>query len=376
MAHAYTPGLRVTERTIIRKTRVLPIPGEVLVKQGDDVDASTVVAKTDLPGKVQTINVINTLSIMPEEIGQYMLKREGDPIEKGEPIAENRPFIRWFKTQIKSPIDGTVESVSNITGQVMLREPPRPLELRAYVDSRVVEVIGREGVVVETTAAFLQGIFGVGGEIVGVLAMGVENPEDVLTPDRIVEEHRDKIVVGGSFVESATFERAQAVGVRGIVAGGIHDKTLKDLLGYDLGVAITGTEQIPFTLILTEGFGKIAMARKTFDLLASRVGSKASISGATQIRAGVIRPEIIIPEVESGGEEIGGAEQWEREALQEGDPVRVIREPYFGRIGKVGALPSELQKIASGSLARVLEVTFPDGETVTVPRANVEIIED
>jgi len=376
MAHAYTPGLRVTERTIVRKTRVLPIPGEVLVGEGEEVDASTVVAKTDLPGKVQTVNIINVLSIMPEEIGQYMLKQEGDSVKRDEPIAENKPFIRWFRAQVKSPIDGTVESVSDITGQVMLRESPRPLELQAYVDGRVVEEIGREGVVVETTAAFLQGIFGVGGEIVGVLAMGVEDPEDVLTPDRIVEEHRDKIVIGGSFVESTTFERAQAVGVRGIVAGGIHDKTLKDLLGYDLGVAITGTEQIPFTLILTEGFGKIAMARKTFDLLAARVGSKASISGATQIRAGVIRPEIVIPEVESSGEEIKGAEQWEREALQEGDPVRVIREPYFGRIGKVNALPSELQKIASGSLARVLEVTFPHGETATVPRANVEIIED
>jgi len=376
MAHAYTPGLRVTERTVIRKTRVLPINGDVLAKAGEAVDASTVVAKTDLPGKVRTINVINVLSIMPEEIGHYMLKGEGDPVKRDEPIAENKPFIRWFRAQVKSPIDGTVENISDVTGQVMLREPPRPLELQAYVDGHVVEVIGSEGVVVETTAAFLQGIFGVGGEKVGVLAMGVENPEDVLTPDRIAEEHRDKIVVGGSFVESATFERAQALGVRGIVAGGLHDKTLKDLLGYDLGVAITGTEQIPFALILTEGFGKIAMARKTFDLLASREGQKASISGATQIRAGVIRPEIIIPEVEPAGQEIKVREEWEREALQEGDPVRVIREPYFGRIGKVCALPSELKQIASGSLARVLEVTFPEGETVTVPRANVEIIED
>jgi len=166
------------------------------------------------------------------------------------------------------------------------------------------------------------------------------------------------------------------MGVRGIVVGGFHDKSLKNLLGYDLGVAITGTEQIGFTLILTEGFGKIAMARKTFDLLALKEGQKASISGATQIRAGVIRPEIIIPDPSLKTEDIATTEQWEREALQEGDPIRVIREPYFGRIGRVSALPSELQRIASGSWARVLGVTFPDGEAVTVPRANVEIIEE
>ncbi|MCD6334573.1 MAG: hypothetical protein J7M27_04500 [Candidatus Latescibacteria bacterium] len=375
MAHAYTPGLRVTEKTIIRKKRVLPIPGEVLVKEGDAVDASTVVAKTDLPGKVRTINIVNALGIIPEEIREYMLKGEGDPVEKDEPIAENKPFLKWFKTQVKSPITGTVENISEVTGQIIMRESPEPLKLLAYVDGRVIEVIGREGVVVETVAAFVQGIFGVGGETVGPLAMAVSDPEEVLTPDRITEAHRGKIVVGGSFVESAAFGQAQKIGVRGIVVGGFHDKSLKDLLGYDLGVAITGTEQIAFTLILTEGFGKIAMARKTFDLLASKEGQKTSISGATQIRAGVIRPEIVIPDPSLKAEDVATTEQWEREAMQEGDPIRVIREPYFGRIGEISALPSELQQIASGSRARVLEVAFPDGETVTVPRANVEIIE-
>ncbi|MFH1008760.1 MAG: hypothetical protein V1800_14890 [Candidatus Latescibacterota bacterium] len=375
MAHAYTPGLRVTEKTLIRKKRMLPIPGEVLAKAGDKVDASTVVAKTDLPGKARTLNIVNALSIMPEEIREFMLKQAGDSVEKGEPLAENKPFIRWFKTRVQSPITGTVENISEITGQIILRESSEPLELRAFVDGHVTEVIGREGVVVETVAAFMQGIFGVGGETVGPLAMVVSDPAEVLTPERITEAHRGKIVVGGSFVESATFEQAKKMGVRGIVVGGFHDKSLKDLLGYDLGVAITGAEQIAFTLILTEGFGKIAMAKKTFDLLASKEGHKASISGATQIRAGVIRPEIIIPDPNLRPQDIPATEQWEREAMQQGDPIRVIREPYFGRIGQVSALPFELQQIASGSRTRVLEVLFPDGEIVTVPRANVEIIE-
>jgi len=60
-------------------------------------------------------------------------------------------------------------------------------------------------------------------------------------------------------------------------------------------VEATGTEQVGFTLILTEGFGSIPMAGKTFALLSAHAGQPASISGATQIRAGVIRPEIIIP---------------------------------------------------------------------------------
>ena len=376
MAHAYTPGLRVTEKTIVRKRRILPIPGEVLVKLGDRVRASDVVAKTDLPGGVRTVNVIHMLGIIPEEIRQFMLKQEGEHVEEGEPIAENKPFIKWFKTRVRAPITGTVESISEITGQVLLREPSKPLELPAYIDGEVVEVMEREGVTVQTVASFLQGIFGVGGETAGILTMAVQSPNEVLSADKITEAHRGKIVVGGSFAERATFDRAKEVGVRGIVVGGLDDRSLKDLLGYDLGVAITGTEDIGFTLILTEGFGKISMARKTFHLLRSKEGQKASINGATQIRAGVIRPEIIIPDLTARVEEVRTTETWEREALKEGDPVRVIREPYFGQIGTVKALPHALQQIESGSLARVLEVTFPNGKSVTVPRANVEIIEE
>jgi hypothetical protein len=58
-----------------------------------------------------------------------------------------------------------------------------------------------------------------------------------------------------------------------------------------------------------------------------------------------------------------------------GDSVRIIRDPSFGRIGEVSALPSDLRQIETESLVRVLEVSFPDKTRAIVPRANVEIIE-
>lgn len=58
-----------------------------------------------------------------------------------------------------------------------------------------------------------------------------------------------------------------------------------------------------------------------------------------------------------------------------GAPVRVIREPEFGSLGTVATLPSEPALLASESKARVVTVKLSRGETVTVPRANVELIE-
>jgi len=62
--------------------------------------------------------------------------------------------------------------------------------------------------------------------------------------------------------------------------------------------------------------------------------------------------------------------------LAVGTPIRVIREPYFGRLGTVTALPSELVEVESGTLVRVLSTRLENGDIVTVPRANVEIIEE
>lgn len=142
--------------------------------------------------------------------------------------------------------------------------------------------------------------------------------------------------------------------------------------GYDIGVAITGHEPIPFTLIVTEGFGTISMAKRTFQLLKSLQGQVASINGATQIRAGVIRPEVIVPLKNAVALQVSSAESG---LLDKGTPIRVIREPYFGILGTVTGLPSELTQVESETWVRVLNAKLADGRDVTVPRANVEIIE-
>lgn len=372
MAHSYTPGLTVTDHALIHRRRMLPLPGKVLVGIGDRVRADHVVAQAELPGKVFPLNLANQLSIAPDEIKDYLIKKEGEAVQQDDILAENKPLLKWFKTEIRSPVTGTIESISTVTGQVLLREPPRVLKLLAYVDGTIAETVPQQGVVVQTRCSLVQGIFGIGGETSGEIVMGVKAPDEPLTPSHLTAEMKGKVVVGGSFLSADAMKQAKAVGVAGLVVGGIHDEDLRALLGYDLGVAITGTEQVGFTLILTEGFGTIPMAAKTFKLLSAHAGRQASISGATQIRAGVIRPELIIPRPE--GDE-GNSAQTGRDGIRIGDPVRIIRDPLFGRIGDVSGLPSELTKIPTESHVRVLEVTLSDGTRVVVPRTNIEVIE-
>ena len=376
MAHAYTPGLKVTEGMTIEKERRLPLEGEVLVEAGATVKAEDVVAKADLPGNVQLLNVANLLSVPPNEIAEYMLKPVGEPVSKDEIIATTKGLFGLFKSQARSPIDGTIEAVSDVTGQVILREPPIPVEVKAYTDGTVTETVPTEGVTVETYGTYIQGIFGVGGETVGDLVIVAKSSSDDLTAEQILSEHRDSILVGGSLVTTDAIQKAIQHGVRGIIAGGIDDADLRELLGYELGVAITGSEEIGITLVITEGFGRVAMAEQTFTLLKARQWMKTSINGATQIRAGVVRPEIVIPleltDAGSASDDTDGAAEG---ILEVGSSVRIIREPYFGQLGRVTELPVELQNLETEARVRVLRVELENGEQTTLPRANVETIE-
>lgn len=373
MAHAYTPGLKVTERQVVKKQRILPLKGEVIVKVGDQVNPDDVVARTHLPGNVVPLNVANKLGVVQDDLGEVMVKKEGDPIKEGEVIAHKKAFIKWFSSDCKATITGTLESISTVTGQVLQRGEPIPVEVKAYVRGKVTEVIPEEGVVVECNASFIQGIFGIGGETYGNIKIAVPDNKTVLTDDLITEDMAGQVVIGGSLVTADALKKAIKIGVKGIVAGGFGDKDLRDFLGYDIGVAITGSETIGVTLVVTEGFGQIDMANKTFDLLKRHEGEMACINGATQIRAGVIRPEVVIPK--DGDAEAVATDSDEIHGLDTGTLLRVIRHPYFGKLGKVTDLPSPLHVLESESKARVLEVEFEDGTRAIVPRANVEMIE-
>lgn len=376
MAHAYTPGLRTSLCASILKKRVLSLVGEVVVKKGQKVLAEDVIATAKMPGNVHIINVINQLGITPAEVKEYMLKKEGEAVKKGEVIAETKPLIKFFKTKVLSPAEGVIENISDVTGQVILREPPKTIELRAYIDGVIQEVIENLGAEIFTYATFVQGIFGIGGERWGLLDFAVSSPDEVLTEDKIKKDFRDKIVVGGSQATLEALNKAREIGVKGIIVGGVDAQDIVKILGYDIGVAITGHENIDFTLILTEGFGRIPMAKRTFEILYARRGKKASINGATQIRAGVMRPEIIISLDASEIKDVKDV-GYERGSLKVNDIVRIIREPYFGKIGYVKSLPPELLPIETESKVRVLEVELMENkQVVVVPRANVEIMEE
>jgi len=371
--YAYTPGLKIKRYTEVVKVRKLPLKGKVLVNLGDVLSYDDTVAKTTVLGDPVFVKCSQILDVEPEELMRYVVVDEKDFVKKDDVLAKYEALFGLLKKQVCSPIDGVVESISGLTGQIIVRGDPKPVEINAYIPGKIVDVMPEEGAVVETSATFIQGIFGIGGEKHGKLKVLVESPEEVLTEEAISDEEKGCVIIGGSEVTPAALKHAMDVGVTGVVVGGVEHSCLVEFLGREIGVGITGEEDIPMSLIITEGFGRMTMSRKTFNLLKQFEGHTACINGSTQIRAGVMRPEIIIPRQE---ESESSSEVEISAGIMPGTQVRIIAEPYFGAIGKVTILPVDLQEIETESAVRVLDVELEDGEIIQVPRANVEIIEE
>ncbi|MBI4249058.1 MAG: hypothetical protein HY611_06100 [Elusimicrobia bacterium] len=245
----------------------------------------------------------------------------------------------------------------------MIREAPQVLRLSAHVGGVVTEVIEGWGAVVETFGARIQGAYGVGGETHGPLHI-----TDALTP-----EDRGKILVVDAPAGAALLQRAAAAGVAGLILGGLPDADLAAFLGEELDPSVSGAQTSAMTIVLTEGFGRLAIAGPTLRLLKNFEGAEASLSGHTHIRAGTVRPEIILARTPSRLPAAAAAAP--EPAPPVGRRIRILRGPEAWKIARVAAAPKAPQTIDTESPVRVFDALLEDGRICRVPRANVEFLE-
>ncbi len=376
MGTAYTPGLTVSADAVVRKLRRLPLAGEMLVSVGDSVEARTPVARALLPGDLVTVRVADELGVEPSELPDVLKTAVGAEVVGGDVLAEMKGLFGLFTSRVRAPGSGTVEYASTATGHIGIRCAPTPVEVTAFVRGTVAEVRAPDSVVIETRGARVQGVFGVGGETTGTVACPARGASEPLRAADLPPDLAGRIVVGGAWAERGAWRALAEQGAAGLVVGSLRDSDLREYLGYDLGLAITGHEDVPYTVIVTEGFGRVAMSEVTFELLRSLEGREASASGQTQIRAGAVRPELVAPletDRSPASEALGRLVSGTEGELAVDSRVRLIRHPHFGLVGRVVELPEEPVEIVTGARVRVLVAEVAGGERIVVPRSNVEL---
>ncbi|MBE3519497.1 MAG: hypothetical protein IMW97_04235 [Firmicutes bacterium] len=381
------------------------LPAAMLVKVGDRVRTQDVIARTerglygrkeitsptdgtieDISGRSGrvtireefrkedppvTFDLAFELGCKPEDLPKYMIRQVGQEVKKGQMIAKKGESQAFFTKTAVAPVSGVISHIDTKTGKVTISRPFKEVIVTAYIRGRVVDIIPERGCVVETPGVKVNGIFGLGRETHGELKVLTKGPDEILTPDMIPDDAAGKIIVGGSFATNEALARALEIGVKGVITGTVNYLNLTQSLGVKLGVGITGQEDVNITVILMEGFGQLSMRREVWELLKELEGYTVSMNGATQIRAGAIRPEVIVSFPEWDGEIKEAAVV--DEDLKVGMRVRIVNEPYFGAIGTIQEIIKQPQVIETEARVPTVRVLLNSGESVIVPRPNVEI---
>jgi hypothetical protein len=378
----------IAPNIMVRKTRRLPVAGDVLVRIGARVAADDVVARANIPGSPQTVEVARALGVKAKAALKLLAVPVGGMVTEGQPLAQRRQGLSKRLT-VTSPVTGTLTAYDVNTGLATVTPSSTPYELTAMLDGVVTEHIPYRGVVIDTPAALVRGILGMGGERHGVLQVAVAGPEEELTADSITARYSYSIVLGGSFTTAAALQRAVEHGVRAVVVGSIPEAELRAFLGYPDGlggwglgrrgwefpppvVAAQPVAAPPLTLIAIEGFGRMPMAAKAWELLAGFDGQEVAVDGTTQLRHGLRRPEIIVPLSRASGT---AAYETTPPPAAVRSLVRLLMPPHLGHTGRITAMPGGRQVLPSGHAVAAAEVQFADGTTMLVPLANLEVLE-
>jgi hypothetical protein len=352
----YPPVTRVLSLTTIRRERVLPLEGQVLVQVGARVEPMSIVARADVPGHYYILDVAQALGVSPEVADKYIRPRPGQLVKAGQAVAGRRTGFGLFPRLLRAPRGGIVAAVGG--GRILFESAGEPIEIRAYLSGRVVEVVPKFGAVIETIGALVQGVWGIGGESFGVLKILSEQPDQPLQAKAIDISCRGTVVIGGSTMDKEVFQPALEYQVRGIVVGGL-DPDLLEL-----------AEQMPFPIVTTEGLGQAPMAHPIFQLLRTNEGREAVISGRTEPRWGAVRTEIVVL-LPSGGAPLPPPPG---KPLEVGVRVRVTRGAMLGTVGTVRNLPKQPIILETGAGVWGAVVAFGEGEERTVPIYNLELL--
>ncbi|MCK5051369.1 MAG: glutamate mutase L [Candidatus Cloacimonetes bacterium] len=289
-------GQRIVEigdRTFIQELKFqhyyfdAPVRGKV---EKINLDSGTIIMREiqDYSTKPKKIDVAKRLNVQPKQIKSYLKKGVGDFVYAGDSLA-SRIFDKntALPSIVSSPTTGTIKEVNLETGIVTVQYDKDPYQLKAGIKGKVERVESGTAAIISYSGLTLKGIIGFGTEASGKLIL-------IEKPSQLDSCQEDEILVFTQRIDNEILILATKRKVRGIIAPSINSVDLVQFIGKEIGVALTGNEDIPFPLILTEGFGNFKMNEDYKKTLSENKGKHIYINGHTQIRAGVTRPKMII----------------------------------------------------------------------------------
>lgn len=378
-------GLVTREHVRIEKIRRFPLTGEIRVKVGQRVTPDTLLGYHSAEEKLHVMRI----EVHDARLQGMLVKQPGDLVKRGETVFLSTFFAGLGLTEYCSPVDGTIVSIDTVTGTVVIREFPEPLS--ALFPGVVSQVIGNEAVAITSNATYIEASHAAGESNGGPIVILAKAPDARVAPSEITYRLAGRVPVLGSECRYDHLMACLKARVRGVIAGGVDLDDLSRFSGFVEGLtreefearygashdnrsAWEDDQWTPmFSVIITEGYGRIPIRPDVFRLLAKNEGRYAFLDVPGPYSKYGEPPQILIPEDHSAPS--GEIERRTRTALRPGLSVRLIGSRRFGQTGILESLSGDAVKIGTGEDSPSFVVRLDSGEIVTVPQRNIEIIE-
>lgn len=349
----------VTENQESIIERSLPGEGKITTKKGEKVSPEVILGEGEVSQGFRSVPVAEALSVNPKKVSKYLLKKVGDKVFFGEPIARRLRLFGRAKKEVVSPTSGAVISIDD-NGSVNIEFRPEAQKLLAGIWGTVEAVHKNRTVEIRSLASQIYGVAGAGRVREGIIKVMCSR-EEFLLPQAIDEKLSGSILVGGALISRPALAKAVAVGVSGLIVGGMHARDFWEA-GGARRTAFWTSSDVGVTIVILQGFGLIAPSEEIYDFLKKYDGRFAIIDGDAS--------KVTIPQKEGKGEK--EVEVPKEKEVKVGDRVRVLDLAHFGEFGEVSEI-SESPKNVLGQDSFTLKVETKHG-TIEIPHQNAEIV--
>lgn len=340
--------------TTIRRERLLPVPGKVVVRKGQKVSTTDVVAEARLSPEHLQLDVARGLGLGEEQADGHIQCKSGDTIAQGDVVAGP---VGIGHRVVRSPQSGRVIATGG--GLVLIEVESSPYELKAGLPGIVTELIDDRGVVIDGAGALIQGVWGNGRIDFGLMFVLAQSPNEILTPERLDVSLRGSILMAGYCEDASVLKAAADLPLRGLILSSMSP------------ALVPIAAKVRFPIVVLEGFGHIPMNSAAFQLLSTNERREVAINANPWDRISGARPEIVIPLPTTSDPALPP----ETDTFKEGQQVRCTRAPYIGRIGTLAAVHPGMDTLPNGLLVQAGVVRMENGEDVLLPLVNLEILE-
>ena len=340
--------------TTIRRSRLLPIPGKVVARKGQKVNATDVIAEANLAPEHLLLDIARGLGLPASKADTFIQHHAGDEVQEGDVVAGPVGVARRV---VRAPRPGHVVIAGS--GQILLEVESQHFELRAGIPGVVTELIPDRGAEIETTGALIQGIWGNGHIDIGLLSVLASFPQDELSPDRLDVSLRGLVIMGGFCGKAEVLQNAADIPLRGLILSSL-DSSLVSLAA-----------KMRYPIVVIEGFGNIPMNSTAYKLLSTNDRREVVVNAESWDHYANVRPEIVIPLPASHQLALPN----ETDSFTPGQQVRVISAPYRGTIGTIHSLLPGRTALKSGIRALAADVRLESGESAVLPLTNLEVLE-